>query len=136
MSTASASFAANPSASASKGLTDALFNIHEMSSREGLDQLQTAAEERGLELFFEERFSLVKELVGAVRIELTTSWTRTTRATRLRYAPRPRGMKVAYAGSDCNQIFCLFNLNSDIGTGNLPQSFGQLRLAIGCGVSI
>ena len=29
-------------------------------------------------------------MVGAVRIELTTSWTRTRRATRLRYAPNPK----------------------------------------------
>ena len=33
--------------------------------------------------------------VGAVRFELTTFWTRTKRATRLRYAPKNNGSKIS-----------------------------------------
>lgn len=37
---------------------------------------------------------MAKKKVGAVRFELTTFWTRTKRATRLRYAPIETGTKL------------------------------------------
>ena len=36
------------------------------------------------------RQSQIKKMVGTVRFELTTSWTRTKRATKLRYVPTSR----------------------------------------------
>ena len=45
-------------------------------------------------------------MVGAVRIELTTSWTRTRRATRLRYAPNQKaGRKIVNCKGVGNRIF-------------------------------
>ncbi len=48
-------------------------------------------------------------MVGAVRIELTTSWTRTRRATRLRYAPNQKaGRKMGIHRFDCNAFLHFF----------------------------
>jgi hypothetical protein len=45
------------------------------------------------------------KVVGAVRFELTTSWTRTKRATSLRYAPTIGFVNHAMRERNCNVKF-------------------------------
>ncbi len=50
-------------------------------------------------------------MVGAVRFELTTSWTRTKRATSLRYAPTFGFGNQATTERDCNVKFAVESCN-------------------------